>query len=349
MTPKPTAGTESLKQITHLAAALKAPRITESAARLADHARDAGWTHEHYLAAVLEREVAARNASGAQLRIRAAGMPAIKTIEDFDFEHHPGTRTPIHALASGAYLAEHRNVVLLGPPGTGKTHLATALGVAAARQGHRVLFAHRHRLGRPPQRSPRPRPAASGTDPPTPLRTGHRRRSRIPTLRTRRSEPVLPTRLLQVRARLADPDLQPALQLLGRCLRRPSRRRRDDRPHRPPRRRHRPQRHLLPPTQPRHRHPAQHQSRTRIPTLKPLTLRPPKPLRIRAPSTARVVVDVADPSMASAGSTHSVSSRSSRTPAISPCDRGQIVSECNRPVSACAVAGSASCRVEPVT
>jgi DNA replication protein DnaC len=140
MSPK-TVTTETLKQITHLAAALKTPRITESAARLADHARNAGWTHEDYLAAVLEREVAARNASGAQLRIRAAGMPAVKTIEDFDFDQQPPARTPIQALASGAYLTEHRNVVLLGPPGTGKTHLATALGVAACRQGHRVLFA----------------------------------------------------------------------------------------------------------------------------------------------------------------------------------------------------------------
>ena len=86
MSTKPAAaGAESLKQITHLAAALKAPRITESAARLADHARDSGWTHEDYLAAVLEREVAARNASGARLRIRAAGFGAVKTVEDFDF------------------------------------------------------------------------------------------------------------------------------------------------------------------------------------------------------------------------------------------------------------------------
>jgi len=136
-----TVAAETIKQITHLDAALKAPRISESAARLADHARDAGWTHEDYLAAVLEREVAARHASGAQLRIRAAGMPAVKTIEDFDFDQQPAARTPVQALASGTYLAEHRNVVLLGPPGTGKTHVATALGVTAARQGHRVLFA----------------------------------------------------------------------------------------------------------------------------------------------------------------------------------------------------------------
>jgi len=61
-----TDATEALKQVTYLASALKAPRITEAAARLADHARDAGWTHEEYLAAILDREVAARNASGAQ-------------------------------------------------------------------------------------------------------------------------------------------------------------------------------------------------------------------------------------------------------------------------------------------
>ena len=133
--------TEAVKQIHYLAAALKAPRITEAAQRLADQARDAGWTHEDYLAAVLEREVSARNASGAQLRIRAAGFPARKTIEDFDFDAQPAVRAPIGALASGAFLTEARNVVLLGPPGTGKTHLAIALGIAAARTGHRVLFA----------------------------------------------------------------------------------------------------------------------------------------------------------------------------------------------------------------
>ena len=81
--------TEALKQLTYLAGALKAPRITEAAGRLADHARDAGWTHEEYLAAVLDREVAARNASGAQLRIRAAGFGARKTIEEFDWDAHP--------------------------------------------------------------------------------------------------------------------------------------------------------------------------------------------------------------------------------------------------------------------
>ena len=132
---------EAIKQITYLAGALKAPRITEVATRLADQARDASWTHEDYLAAVLEREVSARNASGAHLRIRAAGFPARKTLEDFDFDAQPAVRQQIAALASGAFLTEARNIVLLGPPGTGKTHLATALGIAAAGHGQRVLFA----------------------------------------------------------------------------------------------------------------------------------------------------------------------------------------------------------------
>ncbi len=136
-----TEASQALKQVTYLASAMKAPRITEAAARLADHARDAGWTHEEYLAAVLDREVAARNASGAQLRIRAAGFGARKTIEEFDFDTQPAVRQQVAALASGAFLTEARNVVLLGPPGTGKTHLATGLGIAAAHHGHRVLFA----------------------------------------------------------------------------------------------------------------------------------------------------------------------------------------------------------------
>ena len=159
-TKKPEAS-ESLKQVTYLASALKAPRITEAAGRLADHARDSNWTHEEYLAAVLDREVAARNASGAQLRIRAAGFGARKTIEEFDFDAQPAVRQQIASLASGGFLTEARNVVLLGPPGTGKTHLAAGLGIAAAHHGHRVLFAtavdwvtrltDAHRAGRLPQ------------------------------------------------------------------------------------------------------------------------------------------------------------------------------------------------------
>lgn len=104
-----------------MAGALKAPRITEA----------------EYLDAVLDREVAARNASGAQLRIPAAGICSVKTIEEFDFDTQPAVRQQIAAIASGGFLTKGRN----GPPGTGKPHLAAGLGIAAAHHGHRVLFA----------------------------------------------------------------------------------------------------------------------------------------------------------------------------------------------------------------
>jgi hypothetical protein len=84
------------------------------------------------LAAVSEREVNARDASGAQLPTKAAGFPTRKTIEDFISDHQPALkRETIAHLTTGAFVATAQNVVLLGPPGTGKTHLPS---VSASKQ-----------------------------------------------------------------------------------------------------------------------------------------------------------------------------------------------------------------------
>lgn len=135
--------------------------VNKHATHRLSNARDAGWTHEEYLAAVLDREVAARNASGAQLRDPCRRLRSQEDDRGVRLGCPTRGRQQIASLASGGSLAEARNVVLLGPPGTGKTHLATALGIAAARHGHRVLFAtatewvtrlsDAHRVGRLPQ------------------------------------------------------------------------------------------------------------------------------------------------------------------------------------------------------
>ncbi|MFF9117205.1 IS21-like element helper ATPase IstB [Streptomyces massasporeus] len=78
----------------------------------------------------------------AEARIRAAGFPARKLLEDFDEQHPRGfDREAVARLGKADFVTARRNVVLVGPPGTGKTHLAVALGVRACQAGHRVLFA----------------------------------------------------------------------------------------------------------------------------------------------------------------------------------------------------------------
>jgi DNA replication protein DnaC len=136
----PAAGTAS--QIAYLARAMKTPHLPEAAERLAERARDESWTHLEYLAAVLGREVAAREASGADARIKAAKFPTRKSLDEFNFDHQPSlNRDTIAHLGTLAFVQKAENVVLLGPPGTGKTHLAIGLGIRAAQSGHRVLFA----------------------------------------------------------------------------------------------------------------------------------------------------------------------------------------------------------------
>jgi DNA replication protein DnaC len=129
-------------ELAYLTRALKAPSLREAVPRLADRARAESWTHEEYLAACLAREVAARESHGGEGRIRAARFPARKSLEDFDFDHARGlSRDVVAHLGTLDFVVARENVVFLGPPGTGKTHLATGLAIRACQAGHRVLFA----------------------------------------------------------------------------------------------------------------------------------------------------------------------------------------------------------------
>lgn len=128
-------------EVTFLARELKTPVIGETFTQLADQARAQSWSHEEYLAAVLGRQVASRAANGARQRVAAAHFPAPKVLEDFIFDQiRQATRDIIAHLGTTTFITKRENVVLLGPPGTGKTHLAIALGIKAAHASFPVLF-----------------------------------------------------------------------------------------------------------------------------------------------------------------------------------------------------------------
>ncbi|SCL15748.1 IS21-like element helper ATPase IstB [Micromonospora inyonensis] len=133
---------DTTAEIAYLTRALKAPTLRDAVTRLADRARTENWTHEEFLAACLHREVAARESHGGEGRIRAARFPARKALEEFDFDHQRSLKRDLLAhLGTLDFVAARDNVVFLGPPGTGKTHLATGLGIRACQAGHRVAFA----------------------------------------------------------------------------------------------------------------------------------------------------------------------------------------------------------------
>src|SRR5215211_4394848 len=128
-------------ELAHLFRALKAPAAARALPKLADRAREEEWSYEQFAATLLKTEIDSRDSHGGQARIKAARFPARKTIEEFDFAFQASLRreTVLH-LAQLDFLAGKENIVLLGPPGTGKTHLSIALGLRACLAGHRVLF-----------------------------------------------------------------------------------------------------------------------------------------------------------------------------------------------------------------
>ncbi len=125
----------------HYLKQLKLPTMLREYSAVAQACAKEDQDHIAFLLRLAERETLDREQRAAERRIKAAKFPVLKTLDTFDFKAQPGiNRTLLLELMRGEYLDNHENILFVGNPGTGKTHLATALGHAACAQGKRVRF-----------------------------------------------------------------------------------------------------------------------------------------------------------------------------------------------------------------
>jgi DNA replication protein DnaC len=127
--------------LVHHLKALKLPTLLRDYASVAAVCSQERCSYPQYLLRLVERELIDRERRATERRIKEAQFPVIKTIESFDFKAMPSVNEPlVRELLRGEYIAKKENLLLVGNPGTGKTHLASALGFAACSQGKRVRF-----------------------------------------------------------------------------------------------------------------------------------------------------------------------------------------------------------------
>jgi len=125
----------------HHLKALKLPTLLRDYASVAAVCAQERRDYPQYLLRLTERELIDRERRATERRIKEAQFPVIKTIDSFDFAAQSSINEPlVRELLRGEYIGKKENILLVGNPGTGKTHLASALGFAACSQGKRVKF-----------------------------------------------------------------------------------------------------------------------------------------------------------------------------------------------------------------
>jgi DNA replication protein DnaC len=130
-----------IQSIRELCKALRMPTVGSQFAKLGEQAVKENQSHLRYLEVLLAAEVEEREHRTVQRRLKEAHLPRIKTLEDFNFSQSPKVSAPqLRDLAQGNYIEQAEPVIFLGEAGTGKTHLATALCVAACQEKRRVRF-----------------------------------------------------------------------------------------------------------------------------------------------------------------------------------------------------------------
>jgi len=120
---------------------LRLGRVAEQLDALLSDAARTEPTYMDFLDVILREEVGAKQRKRVAMGIQIAHFPTVKTLDDFDFKFQPSVdQKLIRELAVGRYIAQAENVLVFGPPGVGKTHLAIALGRAAVEAGYSTLF-----------------------------------------------------------------------------------------------------------------------------------------------------------------------------------------------------------------
>lgn len=133
--------TKSTVLLKHHLKVLKMPTMHDECEKIAARCATENVDHLGFLLHLCEQELIAREKRASDRRLKSAKFPNYKTLEDFRFEAQPSiNRLLVSELVRGEYLEKHESIILIGHPGTGKTHLATALGIAACGQGKKVRF-----------------------------------------------------------------------------------------------------------------------------------------------------------------------------------------------------------------
>lgn len=130
-----------MERVSALCESLKLQVMAFNAPDIAQQAAKAEWDYLRFFEALLDIEIRTRAAKKQEMFTRMAGFPAIKTLEQFDYGFATGVpKATVNELASLAFIERAENIALLGPSGTGKTHLAIALGYKAVQAGLKTRF-----------------------------------------------------------------------------------------------------------------------------------------------------------------------------------------------------------------
>jgi DNA replication protein DnaC len=133
--------TKSTVLLKHHLKQLKLPTMLAECEKIAARAAKDNLDQLAFLLQLCELELIDRERRAGERRLKAARFPSHKTLEEFDFKSRPSVNKPlVLELAKGEYLQRRENLLFVGPSGTGKTHLATALGIAACGLGKKVRF-----------------------------------------------------------------------------------------------------------------------------------------------------------------------------------------------------------------